>query len=265
MTEDQNKLPLWPFFAADALLLGAAALIFFHAHRPLLWWEAVAITVCVASAAAGLILPFLRRFADESARSQARLLADAASQLQKVDQLAAHITAATSQWRECQEQAARSAAAAKALAQSMSAEALAFSEVLQKANDSEKNHLRLEVEKLRRAEGEWLHVLVPILDHVFGFFQAARRSGQPALAEQVTLFQNNCREAARRVGLVPTVAAAGEPFDPALHQLANDGSAHANALVADTLATGYTYQGQFLRRVLVALQDPNPPASAPEQ
>lgn len=256
MIDEQSKLPLWPFFAADALLLGTAILIFSHAHRPLLWWETASITVCVAAAGASLILPFLRRFDNESARSQARLLANAGNQLQNLEQLSAHITAATGQWREFQDHTVQGSAAAKALAQAMAAEAKAFSELLQKSGDSEKNHLRLEIEKLRRAEAEWLHVLVPILDHVFALFQAARRSGQPALADQVALFQNSCRDAARRVGLVPAVAASGEAFDPKLHQLANNGSPHENALVADTLATGYTYQGQILRRALVALREP---------
>ena len=61
----------------------------------------------------------------------------------------------------------------------MTGEVRQFTEFMQKMNDSEKAALRLEVEKLRRGEGEWLQVLVRILDHVFALHAAAVRSGEP--------------------------------------------------------------------------------------
>ena len=70
----------------------------------------------------------------------------------------------------------------------MAAEVREFSEFMQKMNDSEKAALRLEIEKFRRGEGEWLQVLVRILDHVFLLHAAAARSGQPKLAEQIAQF-----------------------------------------------------------------------------
>ena len=72
---------------------------------------------------------------------------------------------------------------------------------------------------MRRAEAEWIQIVVHILDHVFAVFQAANRSGQPALAEQMGHFQNSCRDAARRIGLVATLVKAGDPYDPNLHKL----------------------------------------------
>ena len=42
----------------------------------------------------------------------------------------------------------------------------------------------------RRGEGEWLQVLVRMLDHVYALHQGASRSGQPKLIEQVGNFQN---------------------------------------------------------------------------
>ena len=61
----------------------------------------------------------------------------------------------------------------------MAAEAKAFTEFMQKANDSEKAMLRLETDKLKRAESEWVHVLVRMLDHVYALHIGAMRSGQP--------------------------------------------------------------------------------------
>ena len=57
----------------------------------------------------------------------------------------------------------------------MTAEARAFQQFLDKANDTERNHLRLEVEKLRRAEGDWLQVLDPRPGTTFMPFDIRRR------------------------------------------------------------------------------------------
>ena len=83
----------------------------------------------------------------------------------------------------------------------MATEVHTFTEFQQKMNDGEKTALRLEVEKLRRAEGEWLQVLARILDHIFALHNAAQ-SGKPEVTEQIAQFQNACRDVARRVGLV---------------------------------------------------------------
>ena len=255
MTDRQSNLPLWPFIAADAVLVAAAAIILSLAHRPLLWWEAFFMIACVGGAAWSFTFPFLRRNADNQSLAQARALANVVTQVQKIEQVAAQITGATNQWQEYQRQASETSSAAKGIAESMSAEAQHFTDFLKKANDTERAHLRLELEKLRRAESEWLQILVHILDHVFAVFQAAQRSSQPALAEQMSQFQNSCREAARRVGLVPTLVKPGDPFDPNLHKLVEGVTANGNAIVGETLATGYTFQGQVIRRPLVALQE----------
>jgi hypothetical protein len=146
----------------------------------------------------------------------------------------------------------------------MTVEANAFAEFMQKANDSEKGHLRLETEKLRRNEGEWMQIVVRLLDHVFALQQAGARSAQPNVREQLTLFQNACRDVVRRIGLTPIEAVPDEPFDEQRHQLLDPAAKPATgALVAETLATGYTFQGQLIRRALVRLQgDPADPLAS---
>ena len=131
-------------------------------------------------------------------------------------------------------------------------------------NDSEKAALRLEVEKLRRAEGEWLQVLARIFDHIFALHNAAAQSGQPEVAEQIAQFQNACRDAARRVGLVPIEAQPGDPFNGDKHKAVNAGeNLPDEPTVAETVATGYTFQGRLLRPVIVRLRDANAPAAEP--
>jgi len=249
------NLPFWPFFVVDGLFFGLACLIFQSAPRPLGFSEAALLILCVGAGAWSFVFPFLRRDSARQKLAQAEVLADAVSQIKKLELVGEQIRQATSQWQDVQEYATKTADVAKELAESMATEAKTFAEFLQKANDSEKSHLRLEVDKLRRAEGEWLQILTRILDHVFALSQAAFHSGQPALAQQIGNFQNACRDTARRVGLVPFVAEAGAPLDPTLHQLLDDATpGSANALVTGTLATGYTFQGQLIRRAVVALQ-----------
>jgi molecular chaperone GrpE (heat shock protein) len=257
MSDAKPPLPLWPFIVVDVLLLGVAALLMKFGHHPLSWQEAGLLVLCGALGCWSFVTPFLRRNADEQALSQAKLLAEATGQIQKLDQLAGQISSATNQWLELQTHTAQAAESAKQVADGLAAEAKAFTEFIQKSGEREKAHLRLEVEKLRRAEGERLQIIIHVLDRVFALFQAAQRTGQPALMEQIGHFQKDCREATRRIGLVQTAAEAGEAYDPQLHQLPENTSAAENALVADTLAAGYTYQGQLLRKPMVALKMTN--------
>jgi molecular chaperone GrpE (heat shock protein) len=85
------------------------------------------------------------------------------------------------------------------------------------------------------------------------------------LIEQLTQFQNACRDAARRVGMVPFQAAPAEPFDPKRHQLLEGGSAPPDgATVAETVATGYTFQGRLVRPALVRLSTEAPKGAEPK-
>jgi hypothetical protein len=136
---------------------------------------------------------------------------------------------------------------------------------LQKSNDGEKATLKLEVEKLRRAEAEWVQIVVRMLDHVFALHQGALRSGQPNLIGQLGNFQNACRDAARRVGLAPFTAEPGEAFDAQRHQLIDgDPQRAAGAKVEETVATGYTFQGKILRPALVRLHGESGGSAAAE-
>ncbi len=248
--------PYLPFVIVDVLFLAMAGAILACSHRPMLWWEACLVILCGALAAWSLITPVLRHDGNQQAHAQSARLADLAAELQKLEQLASHINAATLQWKSAESQSAQSAAAAKQLFQSLETESRAFSEVLAKTSDTEKSHLRLEVEKLRRSEGEWLQTLTRILDHIFALYLAAQRTGQRSLVQQIGMFQDTCRDAARRVGLSAVPPQPGEAFDPRVHQLLDNATAPENALVTEGIATGFTYQGQLIRRALVSVQPP---------
>jgi molecular chaperone GrpE (heat shock protein) len=252
--QTEPKLSKLPFYFADALLLGAALFIYNQSPHPLGAWQTGLVVLTVACGAWLSVLPFVLEYRARVKVAEAGALTTVINQIQNVESIAAQISGATGQWQTVQEQASQTAATARQVTERMAAEAKAFAEFMQRANDSEKATLRLEVEKLRRAEADWLQVLVRMLDHVFALHQGALRSQQPSLIEQVSHFQNACRDAARRVGLSPFVATESEPFNAQRHQLI-DGHPEAvdGTQVAETLAAGYTLQGKMIRPALVRL------------
>jgi molecular chaperone GrpE (heat shock protein) len=257
------RLPKWPFLLGDALLLGLVFFIYVQGRSPLGHWEILACVLCILSGAVLSVLPFLLEYRAFVRLTEATDLTAAMAQFKNLEQLAAQIGYSTNQWQVVRESADKTANAARDIAAGMAAEVKGFNEFLQRANESEKATLRLEVDKLRRAEGEWLQVLVRMLDHIYALYQAAVRSRQPGIAEELGKFQNACHDAARRVGLTPFVAVPAEPFDAQRHQLLEGDSAPAtNAAVDETIASGYTFQGRLLRPAVVKLRNGNGHATA---
>lgn len=249
---DGLRVTKWPFFLGDACLIALAITIFKLSEHPLGLGQ---IAACLAAVAAGALVgvwPFVLEHQIIAKLGEAKRLVSALSQLQQIEQLAAQITGATARWQTAQDAAEKTTDAAKAIAEKIDAEARAFQEFLQKTNDGEKKHLRLEVEKLQRAQGEWLQLAVHTLDHVFALHQAGIRSNQPNLAAQLTQFQQACRDLARRLGLVAFVPEPNEAFDPNAHQLTDSkAKAEAGEPLAEVVAPGYTFQGQLLRKAAV--------------
>jgi molecular chaperone GrpE (heat shock protein) len=257
------RLAKWPFFLGNALLLALAWFIVHQAKRPMGSWEALACVACVGIGAYLSIWPFVLEYRSAEKLLETVALTSVVSQVQNLEQVAGQIGGATAQWQSVQEAADKTARQAKEIVQKMADEAKAFGEFMQRANDSEKAALRLEVEKFRRVEADWLQVLVRILDHVHALNRAAAQSRQPTVIEQLGRFQSACHDAARRVGLTPFVATATEKFDAARHQ-AVDGPEKPtdDSVIGETVANGYTFQGALVRPALVRLGKVNeePPA-----
>jgi molecular chaperone GrpE (heat shock protein) len=259
------KMPKWPFFLGDAFLLGMAFFIYWESKYPLGRWEIIACAVCVALAAVLGILPYLLEYRALLKLLESSALQSVTEKIQKLETLAAQISSATNHWQSAQDQADKTAAVARDISEKMAAEVRGFSEFMEKISQGEKANLRLEVEKLRRAENDWLNVLVHLLDHIYALFHAAERSGQANLVSQLGQFQNACRDAARRVGLIPVLASHADPFDEKRHKWADGEAPPAGALVAEMLATGYTFQGKFLRPALVRTQGNGAPQTGEEK
>ncbi len=251
------------FWVSDVILLTAAWLVYTQAHRPMQLYELAAAAACTALGAALGVWPFVLRHRAEMAREERADLADAASRIQQLEAVVQRIERVAGLWQHAEDQAQRTLQAAGEIGERITSEARGFQKFFEQAQAAERQHLQLEVSKLRRAEGDWLQAAVRMLDHVHALFSAALRSGKPQLIEQIAAFQNACRDAARRVGLVPHVAEAGTPFNPTAHDLFEPNTPlPSHPVVAETIGPGYTYQGQVLRRIVVRVA-PGPDAGAP--
>jgi hypothetical protein len=265
------KLSKWPFLMGDLLLVGLGALVLQTSRWPLEPLALGLVAACFALGAWLAILPFLREHAAAVKLWEQTNLAEAAQQIDRLATLANHIAAATGQWQAVQEVSGKTVASATELATKMNQEARVFAEFIQRTHDQEKQTLRLEVEKLRRNEGDFLQVLVHLLDHIYALFCAAARTGQQPIIAQLSQFRAACLDTVRRLGVGTHEARAGDEFDTRLHQTPDGKDPAPGAKIVGTIACGYSYQGQPVRRILVALQKdevapaptPNEPAAAP--
>src|SRR5436190_10934397 len=210
---DARRLKKWPFVFVDLLVLGLA--VYLTRDVPvsagLSWMLFLVLSVALAAWAA--ITPFLVQHRADMKLAEARSLTTAVEQIANLRTLTNQISFATAQWQVVRDEASKTVGSAKQIADQMAAEAKSFSEFMQKASDGEKAHLRLEVDKLRRTEENWVQVLVMMLDHVYALYLAGRRSGQQNIMQQLGSFQNACRDVARRVGLIPFEAQPNEVFN----------------------------------------------------
>ncbi|HUR46730.1 MAG TPA: nucleotide exchange factor GrpE [Candidatus Saccharimonadales bacterium] len=260
-----NKLP---FYLADLFLLAVAGWIVLKCPNPFQPWPLLALLVCAGLGAWLSIIPFLKQYEADVDFADSNNLTSAVEQINNLRTFTNQISFATAQWAVVQEQSAKTVATSREIADRINAESKDFTEFLQKANDSEKGYLRLEVEKLRRSEAEWLHVVVRVLDHVYALYLAGVNSGQPNLLEQLSQFQHACRDAARRVGVTAFEPKPGEAYQEKTHQLADPkAQPTTGAQIAQVLAPGFSFQGQMIRQAVVILQPPvtsSQPLAKPE-
>lgn len=255
-----------PFFLGDALLLGLASwMIIDHGGLP----EGNRLILVVTCVLVGILFSLLPFLADQRAslkREEWSGMANIGEQLQALPDLQRQIQLATSQWQSIQEQGKATVAEADKVAQSMTQESARFLEVMQSIDVAEKEHLRVELEKCKRGERDWLQANVRVLDHVFALHRAAVQSGQSKLIEQITHFQHAVLDVMKRLGVGLHEAQAKASFDEGLHQVLNQNPTEfKQPVVGETLAPGITFQGREVRLPLVKLVEGQEEASLKAQ
>ena len=161
------KTAKWPFFLGDALLLCLAWFIFVQADKPFGGATLGACVACVALGALAGVIPFIMDYRANVRLSESEGLASTVEQIQSLQTIAAAVSSATGKWQGVHEQASSAVDSARQVSEKMSEEMRSFMDFLEKAKDSERQHLALEVDKLKRAESDWLGVVVRILDHAY--------------------------------------------------------------------------------------------------
>ena len=258
-----SRLPKTPFVIADLSLMALAGWIVYGSGWPIGPIQIAACFVALAVAAWIGMMPFLREYEAATRVAEANALSTALDHIAKLESIQKQISRASDDWDVVRQGAVSTVAAAREIAERMKAEGEEFRKFFERANESEKAHLRLEVEKLKRAETEWLQVTIRILDHVYALSQAASRTGQPGLISELAQFQHACRDVARRMGLIPLVPERGGQFDEAAHLLVDQqGSTPPNSRIREVVATGYSFRGQLLRKPMIAV-GPEPQTELP--
>ncbi|MCX6882642.1 MAG: nucleotide exchange factor GrpE [Verrucomicrobia bacterium] len=256
------KLPYWPFLILNVFLAGLAMWLLSKILPPRDQSQVFLALGCLATGALAAWIgcqPFLRNFAAQVRGCENQQLKVAVDRIQQLETLGFQINEATSRWQTAQDSAAKTVLTASQMCDRMTTETRTFEEFMGNAQRTEIEHQKLEVDKLKRGEREWLQAAATIFDHLFALHGAAVQSGQSSVITQISQFQNACRESVRRVGLNPFIPAVGEPFDPRSQQTVQSEAAPTDEVPIKTiLACGFTYQGQLIRHALVSCTEPSP-------
>ncbi len=249
------SLGKWAFVLADVILVVVCGWVIKGVLPAKSLGDSLVMIVAISGWIFGAwicIKPWLEEFKAQNKHLENETLASAVEQIQRLEEVAGRIQSATSSWQTANDAATRSATAAREIEEKIKTHMKDFMEFNERVNSDEKRHMSLEVEKLRRVEADWLQVSARMLDHTFLLNLAGQRSGQENLITQLNTFQNALRDTARRMGLVPFLPVAGERFDTRAHQTETPEVEPAEgSIISEILATGFTFQGQLLRRALV--------------
>jgi hypothetical protein len=173
---------MWVFFATDAVLVGAAALVAYAGPRPLSTNAILAIVACVIAGAVVALVPLIARVErrkNESLDDRQRALEALA---RTVAASADQISIAASGFHEIAELAQKNLRHAEQLPHKLQDKIAEFQAQLANANDTEKEELEKEVVSLRSAESERLETVATKMARAVAEFAKIEASTQQHLA-----------------------------------------------------------------------------------
>lgn len=248
------SVPKWPFLFADIIFIGLGYWISTLIQGPAQPWQVISILVCALFGAGFAIAPFYFEYKIEAKAIEIAQLTTVAKEVGKMKAVAKQISEATENWDTVQETSAQTAKLAGEIAEGIQASVKEHDAYMAKASTDELNTLRLEVEKFRRMESDWTKTLVSVLDLIYRLERSAAASGKEQFIKTTGVFQNQCRDVARRVGLLAFEAEQGAVFDPELHAVPDGEKApEDDAKIAETRLPGFRLQGRIIRKPLVAV------------
>ncbi len=247
------SVPKWPFLLADIIFIGLGYWISTLIQGEAQSWQVISILACAFLGAGFAVAPFYFEYRAESKAVEIAQLTSVVKEVSKIEAVAAQIAEASNSWGAIQDASAQTAKLADEIATGIAATVKDHDEFMAAANTEQLATLKLEAEKLRRTESDWVNTLVNVLDLVYRLEQSALASGKEQFIETMALFQRQCRESARRVGLVAFEAELGTAFVSEEHNLPDDEPGREGAVVAETRLPGYRLQGRLVRKPLVRL------------
>ena len=247
-------VPKWPFLLADIIFIGLGYWISTLITGPAEQWHIISILVCAVLGAAFAAAPYYFEYRAEAKAVEIAQLTTVAKEVNKMESVAAQIAEATERWNAVQESSGQTARLAEEIATGIAATVKEHHEFIAKAGEDEHAILKLEVEKLRRAEQDWATTLVGQLDLVYRLERSAAASGKEPFMQTMAAFQSQCRDLAKRVGLVAFEAEPSVAFDEEQHRLLDNEPKPADAaMVTETHLPGIRLQGRLIRKPLVSV------------
>ena len=247
------SVPKWPFLFADIIFIGLGYWISTLIQGEAELWQVVSILTCAVLGASFAVAPFYFEYSAESKAVEIAQLTSVAKEVGKMEKVGELISEASKNWETIQDTSAQTAKLADEIASGIATTVKDHDKFMAAANTEQLATLKLEVEKLRRTEADSANSLINILDLVYRLERSAVASGKEQFIETMSLFQNQCRDVARRVGLVAVMVESGTPFVSEDHRLPDDGQDEEGKNVSETRLPGYRLQGKLVRKPLVRL------------
>ena len=205
------RLSSWPFLLIDGTILFTAAAILNTAERPLPLSTGALIALLVVIGGAVALFPFWRAYRNELKFAELEAVEETVRRIEGLSTVADRVERAESSWLEAKNSSETIAKNLNETTTALYEESKAIREFAHQQNDQQKANLRLEVQKLKQWETEWVQAGTIALDHTAALHAAILQLEDAQATRKLNKFQNSIHEIMRRVGLVGFAPRPGAP------------------------------------------------------
>ena len=203
------------------------------------------------------LFPFWRAYRNELKFAELEAVEETVRRIEGLSTVADRVERAESSWLEAKNSSETIAKNLNETTTALYEESKAIREFAHQQNDQQKANLRLEVQKLKQWETEWVQAGTIALDHTAALHAAILQLEDAQATRKLNKFQNSIHEIMRRVGLVGFAPRPGAPFDPDANRAHNQSETPAEgSRILDVVAMGIRYQGRLVRPAIVNVAPP---------